>query len=160
MSELVEELKRIIENEGDSLDWVDPTTGYECAIRRVDKFGHLCGYVRVPETHPYFNKKIMNTELDVFEVHWGLTFDGKMDFIDVNGNTDPNNKEGHWIGFDCGHAGDLLPRLFIDRGFISAGETYKTKNYVIIECGNLAKQLKELDDGSGALDLIESNNLD
>lgn len=52
--------------------------------------GHLCGYVKIPQSHPYFGKK------DIYlDCHGGLTFN--------------EAHEEHWAGFDCGHSGDYIP---------------------------------------------------
>ena len=56
--------------------------------------GHLCGYVRIPEDHPYFGKKCDQMDIDT---HGGLTF-SKID-------------EEHWISFDCGHSCDYIPTM-------------------------------------------------
>jgi hypothetical protein len=77
--------------------------GYQALVMRVMKRelycphagyfgGHLCGYVGIPETHPYFRKK----ELDI-DGHHGITFN--------------EAHEEHWIGFDCGHTGDYIPTV-------------------------------------------------
>ena len=44
------------------------------------------------------------------------------------------------VGFDCGHAGDLVPGV---KSFHE--EVYRDIEYVTNECKNLAKQLKELE---------------
>lgn len=42
-------------DEPDELRWIDPTTSLPCTARRND-FGAWCGYVGVPETHPWHGK--------------------------------------------------------------------------------------------------------
>ena len=54
--------------------------------------GHLCGYVRIPESHPFFRKK----DIDL-DCHGGVTFN--------------EANEEHWVGFDCGHSGDKVPTM-------------------------------------------------
>jgi hypothetical protein len=76
---------------------------------------------------------------------------------------EPGEPEVTWIGFDCAHAGDLSPKMEADmeRIYAAKGETrfkpphsylpkdtYKTIEYVQGECRELAKQLKEIDDGN------------
>lgn len=58
--------------------------------------GHLCGYVRVPDDHPI--RWLPDIGFD-FAVHGGLTWNGAADWL----------PPGHWLGFDCGHSGDLSP---------------------------------------------------
>lgn len=75
--------------------------GYQACVKRTflkEPFskelayfgGHLCGYVRIPDSHPYFGK--VDIEIDC---HGGLTF----------------NESGleHWIGYDCAHSFDYVP---------------------------------------------------
>lgn len=52
--------------------------------------GHLCGYVQIPENHPYFKNK----EIDI-DCHGGLTYN--------------SFDKDHLIGFDCAHGGDKIP---------------------------------------------------
>ncbi len=77
--------------------------GYEACIVRIFKIetftkeevyfgGHLCGYVKIPESHPYYGDKDVN-----LEVHGGLTFNSM--------------EEEHWVGFDCAHSGDMVPTI-------------------------------------------------
>lgn len=77
--------------------------GYHAVVHRVFKRepyakelayfgGHLCGYVRIPNDHPYFKKK----DLDL-DCHFGLTFE--------------EIHEEHWVGFDCAHSGDYVPSM-------------------------------------------------
>lgn len=42
-------------SEPDKAQWVDPATGLDCLIVR-NGGGALCGYVGVPESHPWFGK--------------------------------------------------------------------------------------------------------
>lgn len=77
--------------------------GYEAFIIRIWKKehsateeayfgGHLCGYVKIPKTHPYYGKE----EIDL-DVHGGLTFN--------------EMHEEHFVGFDCAHSIDLVPTM-------------------------------------------------
>jgi len=81
--------------------------GYQAHIVRVFKRepyakqeayfgGHICGYVKVPETHPLFRKKKECWDADL-ECHGGITFS--------------EAHEEHWIGFDCAHSGDYVPTM-------------------------------------------------
>ena len=124
------ELVRIVDKEGDHEEWIDEYSGYPCIIHRVKPYGCWCGYVRVPEAHNCFDKYY--DDIDVY-VHGGLTF---------SGNSLPDWKHEKetkgWLGFDCGHAGDIIPYLWKEG-------TYRTKEYVKQECTELAKQLKDLE---------------
>lgn len=59
--------------------------------------GHLCGYIRIPEGNPYFQKHYDDVPI---EAHGGLTY-GDMDRIGA----------GYWIGFDCAHSHDYHPSI-------------------------------------------------
>lgn len=130
--------------------------GYEACVLRILKKepfakveayfgGHLCGYVRIPKTHPYFGKE----DIDL-ECHCGITFN--------------EAHEEHWVGFDCGHSGDYIPtqeymrktdpelKKFEDtfsipkefKDFALFNPNYKNMDYCVEECLWMIKQLIEL----------------
>ena len=66
--------------------------GTTCAIRH-GVFGVPCGYVRVPEGHPFHRRGYDECDVDAWG---GLTYSGALD-----------GEDGWWLGFDMGHAGDL-----------------------------------------------------
>lgn len=105
--------------EPDYLAWMDLKTGLHCRIKRIPYHGHLCGYVGVPKEHPSWG---VGLEKAPFDVHGGITYS------EMEGET-------WWFGFDCAHAGDLIP------GSPSPGHTYKDIEYVKRECMKLAEQL-------------------
>ena len=67
-------------------------SGMECAIRH-GAFGAPCGYVRVPEGHPFHGKGYDRCDVDAYG---GLTCAGSID-----------GEDGWWLGFDMAHDGDL-----------------------------------------------------
>jgi hypothetical protein len=68
--------------------------GYTYQVWR-SRVGYLCGYVFIPEGHPWFNKPYMDFVDEDSCVHGGLTFS----------ILDPDT--GCWVlGFDCYHAYD------------------------------------------------------
>jgi len=92
---------------------------FDCKIFRTcikepysEKFhifgGHLCGYVLVPEDHPYFEMKYQDMGINC---HQGLTF------------SEMDSQKRYWIGFDCGHYVDYIPSL----------EKFKTENKILKE---------------------------
>lgn len=140
--------------EPDKMQWEDPATKLPCLIVR-NQAGALCGYVGVPEGHPFYGKDY--SDLPV-ECHGGLTFS---DFCGEHEDgichkPSPGEPEKvWWLGFDCGHGGDIIPSFiklheemkkkdgFELKTFTGArGETYKDIAYVQNECRELAKQLK------------------
>lgn len=101
--------------------------GFKCQAKRHDDLGHLCGYITVGADHPWH--ALTYDEVDA-DVHGGLTF-----------------SENGWFGFDCAHAGDVVPKLNHLK-IADFGETYKGMGYVVGELIKLAKQAKEASDES------------
>lgn len=114
--------------------------GVKCMIRRgfyreginLERVfgGYLCGYVQLPDNHPWKDKKL-NIEADV---HGGITFNDTWDFT-----------YGHWVGFDCAHFLDLIPSnknlyQFFEENDVFKHE-YRDFKYVKTECENLAEQV-------------------
>ena len=138
--EWVEELDRVIfEYEG-----------YKARVERIFRQepyakneawfgGHLCGYVTIPQSHPYFKKE----EIDI-DCHWGLTFN--------------EAHEEHVIGFDCAHSGDIVPTMqhlkntdphliairqeFFPKGYSRIfKEQYRNVQFCIDQCIAIIEQL-------------------
>ncbi len=113
--------------------------------------GFRCGYVRLPQGHPWHGKDYNDISPDV---HGGLSF-AEPDLRCGKGGAD----DAWWIGFDCGHAFDLPdPDLPIEgehfESWIKSFEdmasrrtptgypqmTIKTTEYVEAECRSLCEQ--------------------
>lgn len=74
-------------------------SGHQCLMVRHPSLGHWCGYVGVPLRHPLYGKHYDSADLTV---HGGLTWgDDHAPDSDIVGLW--------WFGFDCAHAGDLMP---------------------------------------------------
>jgi hypothetical protein len=164
------------QNEPDKLDWRDDRTSLWCAIRRAP-IGSLCGYVGVPPGHVLFGwhhgddvqvrEEFLRernvggdlSSVDVFmymlqggpkngtiplgmalRVHWGVNWAGEFPLDDAP-------CEAWWFGFDCGHAGDLVPSLAdFFRGFrMLPVPVYRDIEYVKGQCELLAFQLRQLE---------------
>jgi hypothetical protein len=118
--------------------------------------GHWCGYVGIPEDHPFFGHGYHEYD-EVLHVHGGITYSADCDDDPVKGICHVGDDKRFWIGFDCCHAGDMSPghlarlRQFnIDpTGGLFDG-VYRDFNYVKHECEQLAKQLKEAQDAATA----------
>ena|SRR5215471_6119083 len=130
--------------EPDKKQWEDPATEYPCLAVRND-FGAWCGYVGVEETHPLYGVSYDEIHCPI-EVHGGLTF---ANFCDERSHVDhrichipepgePDNL--WWLGFDCNHVMDYAPGLF-HKPLKSDNASYKTLDYVRVECERLASQL-------------------
>ena len=141
--------------------------GYEYLIV-LNTSGHRCGYVAIPPEHKYSQtpeeersfmggRKYKHYDYDSLDIqaHGGLTFmapdHGLKDLLPVP-CTDM------WIGFDCGHHGDMCDidaheRYFgkeetkEKKSFFRAmnhgyeGQTVKVFNYVRQECESIIDQL-------------------
>lgn len=115
--------------------------GFPCMIIRAPVTGSWCGYVGIPQTHPFFEKNYM----DVYgvSVHGDLTYSdhcqGHICHVPKPGELD----NVWWLGFDCAHAFDGMPamngHLTNEDNFFARG--YKDINYVTHETKDLADQL-------------------
>lgn len=74
-------------------EYVFESNGYECKIKRNLFNWTWYGYIKLPKTHPDFNKKYSDLE-DIINVHGNLSF-----------------AENGTFGFDCYHIlkGDISP---------------------------------------------------
>ena len=126
-------------NEPDKLHWVDEATDLDCLIVRND-LGALCGYVGITKGNQYFEKEYNEVPVDV---HGGLTYSafcnegGKICHVPLPGRS----HRVWWLGFDCGHWGDLIPGML--KYGVNLGDRYRDIEYVKKECRNLALQLNE-----------------
>lgn len=127
-------------DEPDLVAWREPSTGYQCLILR-GPLGSLCGYVRVPRGHALHGKGYNQRRVRNVDVHGGLTFSGCLGGRKM--------KRGHWFGFDCAHAFDVVPgmpslQFMFEEAFaaFNSGNVYRTVAYVRAECTTLAWQLE------------------
>ena len=160
------------QSEPDKMVWIDPDTDLDCMIHRGPA-GALCGYVGVGPDHPWHGQHYDSVDA---EVHGGLTFASACQEGDTEADGIchvPLPGRPHdvwWLGFDCAHAQDFMPRMRRDEMkladlFESEGKTeeaalfrsspmtkgwgpfaspaYKTVAYVKAEVGSLAKQASE-----------------
>jgi hypothetical protein len=112
--------------------------GYEWEITG-NRMGYRCGYVRVPQGHPWHGQDYDSIDADV---HGGLTF-AEPDVHCGKGGED----DAWWVGFDCAHLGDAadpdLPGYDARTDIIGYGDaTIKTAAYVEAECRSLADQAR------------------
>jgi hypothetical protein len=134
--------------------------GYKCKIVRVcteeqlsqkqHMFGgYLCGYVCIPQQHPYFKNDI--SDMDV-RCHGGITF--KKPFM--------------WIGFDCAHSGDYVPSIekfrrenpspfSLDmpeefKDFLLFNPVYRDVDFCISVCKSMVDDLRSLQNLAEAKD--------
>jgi hypothetical protein len=139
------------QTEPDKAQWQDEETGLPCLAVRNESLGHWCGYVGV-----HLESKLAQTNREDYEVHGGVTFQGKCQEPEADPDFDGSKGICHraldgrpvmWFGFDCAHSGDYSPGLeafWIDRGVpsLSKFERYRTLDYVKSEIKDLARQIK------------------
>jgi len=124
-------------------------SGLRGVILRHPSMLHLCGYVRVPKNHRFYGKK--NSWNVNYEVHGGVTFLGRFPMVSKGlPSTLQLMKHHWWIGFDCGHLGDLQPGMaaLLSQagaalpGFMDANNSiYREWGYVREQCELLAAQI-------------------
>jgi len=150
------------QDEPDKIQWVDEATGLDCLIVRGPS-GALCGYVGVPDGHPYFNVDYAgcpnqpscseswceHRPESVMGVHGGLTFsgfchEGKEETGICHKPVAGRPDRVWWLGFDCAHSGDLTPKYARDLHWPRYGEVYRCRAYVESEVERLASQLAAL----------------
>lgn len=123
-----EALRALIAEEGDERRWT--YRGIACHVLRYERgSGHWCGYVQIPDDHPW--RHFSAPETEDLDVHGGLTGGG--------GHGEENES---WIGFDCAHAGDLNPEYVLRDGLTTRRRRgYRTRAYAEGQCQLLADQV-------------------
>lgn len=114
--------------EEDNYNWTDNKTGLKCHMKRNAR-GAWCGYVGLPKTHKFFEMSYQELgESDIWlSVHGGLTYSGWI-----------TASPYWWLGFDCAHMDDLMPKM------PGIGGTYRNVDYVKAQCAQLAYQLTKI----------------
>ncbi len=134
-------MEGVWQDEPDKLFWVDEETKLDCLIVR-GPLGALCGYVGVPENHPFYDDGDEDT-FDV-DVHGGITFQGFCHGDICHPTEIASSEKVRWLRFDCAHCGDLVPGDYLWlNNEIFAGDEYRDVSYVKKEAERLAKQLYE-----------------
>ena len=129
------------QGEPDHCEWVDKATGYISVINRPDHHGALCGYVVIPEGHPYYGKGYDDLP---FDVHGGITYSSSLpECLCLT-----SARQGWVVGFDTGHFSDYMPAIeaLLDRPYCTVTDLiYRDFDYVKREVTNLASQIKEME---------------
>lgn len=115
---------------------------YQWRLLRMKNSGAWCGYVLIPEGHPWHG--LDTWALADVSIHGGVTFAGHHPAFD-----------SYAVGFDCCHSGDILPNASPDANLLNAmtvftdlaqgvelgsGSTYKTIAYARDEVKLLCEQ--------------------
>ena len=121
--------------------------GEYLGLIRINALNVLCGYVKLPENHPYIGLDLydithVNNPLYELDVHGGVTF---ADCIGDGYATGFGcaHVGDYAIGFDCAHAGDYVPRFSDFTPF--ADGVWRDEAFVINELKRLVEQLKEVE---------------
>ena len=115
-------------SEPDREEWTS-AGGSRCVVRRLD-MGCWAGYVAVSLGHPWHGLTLGEVPA---VVHGGCTHSGPLIPVEASSQW--------WIGFDCCHGGDLVPRLWELMGRAGlAGFQYRDLDYVRRETNELAAQ--------------------
>jgi len=118
----------------------------DCMIVR-NSLGSWCGYVGVNNTHPLYGLNYSSIEQDL-NVHGGLTYSDKCTGSVCHTPEPGRTDDIWWLGFDCAHSGDLVPKFSLFRHQLGESrfydEAYRTKEYVIAEVKKLADQIGEI----------------
>lgn len=94
--------------------------GHRALIVKHDTMGHLCGYIALSAGHKLHGKHYDDDAVP-HDVHGGWTYSE-----DHAPGEDP---DGQWyFGFDCAHAGDLVPG-----STAFEGDVYRDQDFVDAE---------------------------
>jgi hypothetical protein len=106
--------------------------GIRCfVVRNIHGF-YLCGYIAVPEQHQWHGEGYDDLPA---KAHGGLTY------ADYGKDHPVLPDDLYLVGFDCAHAGDLVP-VVNALSAINRGATYRNFAYVKKQTENLAKQAR------------------
>jgi hypothetical protein len=153
------------QDEPDKVQWTDGATGLVCLARR-GPLGSWCGYVGIAPDHPLFEVEYSTCPTmcgadycehrpeTALDVHGGITYSDACQETEqpygICHIPEPGQPDHvWWFGFDCAHAGDLVPGLFVDiRAYLPllkpGSDIYRDLAYVQAECRRLAAQLQAL----------------
>jgi hypothetical protein len=134
------------QDEQDAYAWKDASTGLDCRITRTPGVGILCGYVRIPYGHALYNRKnIPRVFEDLFNVHGGITYSEMEKNIIWKWWKIIVSRHELWVGFDTAHSDDYMPAMknIRNNSWWASHGTYKDEMFVMTECANLARQIKE-----------------
>jgi hypothetical protein len=132
--------------EPDKEQWTDESTGLPCLLKRNHRSGALCGYVGVPQGHPWFG--LSCDAVGVWAADRELTYSGLCEegpedrtICHVPAPGEPDRV--WWLGFHCANTWDIAPgQDFLDAEyggpFRMGDEVYRDVGYVKSTCAVLA----------------------
>lgn len=109
-----------------------------CLILRNTHMGHLCGYVGVPEGRKFYRAHY-DTISNEIDCDIELTWSGfRLNHQFVN-----KYKDLWWVGFDCGHFNEWMPKMpRIEKYDSSIQLVYRSIPWVMEECKKLVDVLE------------------
>lgn len=117
--------------------------GFPCLLHRSPTSGGWCGYVAVPPGHCAYKKGYDDVDVDV---HGGLTYADTCNEHICHVPKPGEPDDVWWLGFDCGHAWDLMPAFHVRfPAFHQLGVVYRTIDYARQATERLAAQLAVLE---------------
>lgn len=146
------------QDEPDKMQWPDEATGLPLLVHRSDVAGAWCGYIGVPEGHPWYKTHRYTIDnLLPDGVHGGVNFTTfcmdtggeSRGICHVPGPGEPDHV--YWTGFHCSHIWDLSPAAdaicrahgltpMSEYGFLD--QVYRDIAYARDQCRLLAAQVK------------------
>lgn len=123
------------QTEPDGVRWVDTPTSVWCAVAR-NFTGSWVGYVGIPKAHPWHGKAVRELEREIL-VHGGVTYAGGLPNLLLGCPAIPRTAGWWWVGFDCAHAGDVMPAM---REHMRLAGIYRDLPYAQAHCHALALQ--------------------
>ncbi|WP_413936950.1 hypothetical protein [Nitrospira sp. BLG_1] len=114
--------------------------GLLCVMLREDTLSHWRGYVRLPKMTEPTNFDSYEKCDQILDVHGGITF--------ADGVPRDQRPDEHWVGFDCAHYMDFVPKY--EHFGVSLGDDptqWRDVNYVRSETERLAVQVSRLTAG-------------
>lgn len=141
------------QDEPDRVEWRSEGTPRLAMLIVRNQGGALCGYVGVPEGHPWHGKHYR--DVDAY-CHGGLTYadpcqeGGKICHVPLPGEAETV----WWLGFDCAHYDDVSPgnaavmeKVLGRASAIFSSGTYKSIGYVRDQVEALAAQAQRVAKG-------------
>lgn len=97
-------------DEPDRAEWVHQ--GMACLLER-NRLGAWCGYVGLPPAHPWhgLGRDAVRALAPDLSVHGGLTYGRACADPICHVPASGESENLWWLGFDCGHDGDIVPGI-------------------------------------------------
>jgi len=107
-----------------------------CLILRHPSMGHLCGYVGLSEGHKLY-KSHYDTISNEIDCDVELTWSG----FRVNSQMARFYPDLWWVGFDCGHWEDWIPKMPRQSLLLTREQVYRNIPWVMEKCMQLSDSL-------------------